>query len=53
MNDLVVDLSDLDLDGIAVTAMHDAVGLPETGASPATGHSCACYSCGSCCCAEE
>ncbi|WP_257901195.1 thiazolylpeptide-type bacteriocin [Saccharothrix obliqua] len=44
--ELAFDVEDLVLDDMAVTAMRDAVALPETGAS----QSCSC--CGSCCCCQ-
>jgi thiazolylpeptide-type bacteriocin precursor len=49
MKDLTFDVDDLDLDGLAVTSMRDAVALPESGASTA-GSSCSCGSSSCCCC---
>ncbi|PZS18038.1 MAG: thiazolylpeptide-type bacteriocin [Pseudonocardiales bacterium] len=47
-------MDELRLDDISVIRMHDAIALPETGASPASSmaSSWACHSCGSCCCQE-
>lgn len=47
MFDLTFDVEDLALDDLEVTAMRDAVALPETGASGA----CSCG--GSCCCCQQ
>ncbi len=51
---LAIDMDELRLDDISVIRMHDAIALPETGASPASSmaSSWACHSCGSCCCQE-
>ena len=49
-----LDLGDLDLDGLEVTEIHDAVALAETGASSgssSTSSSSCCASCSCCCCA--
>lgn len=47
--DLTFDDSELDLGDLAVTAMRDAVALPETGASAAA---CSCSSTSCCCCQQ-
>ncbi|ACU37739.1 thiazolylpeptide-type bacteriocin [Actinosynnema pretiosum subsp. pretiosum] len=47
--DLTFDESELDLGDLAVTAMRDAVALPETGASTAA---CSCSSTSCCCCQQ-
>jgi hypothetical protein len=48
MPDIAFDAGELLLDDLSVTAMRDAVALPEAGAS---GASCSCNS--SCCCQQE
>ena len=48
-----LDLSSLDVQGVAVMTLKDAMALPETGASSAVSSSESCSSCGSSSCASD